>query len=498
MPTHDLLLLSLHELITAIIKSVVTGQAPVSLEWKNTSGESRTEDKFNALIITDLCTCLTTPCWTTAMTLTCCSRGTATLDRKRVRMGLANDMVPAIRTRYEGKEVERVIGAWNDGMAGEVTRKEWEGKGTQVAASYIQDLYAEPWHDVDRYPWMATIEANASAIRDELRRVCAGEAAEKGAAWVTADGDDMEAYGPGWQKLVLQDRRWDAEACRLFPTTCKILKNCGAPCVHTFFARQRSKSGIQPHTDNSNFFVTAHFGLQIPGEDCWIKVGDEKRKWVEEKALVFDSSFVHETKNDATSDRIVLLVRFWHPQLTEVERSALDFIFDALGDPSVLNQRIEPVLDQPNEPNIDKTNDLGLEQPSEALLDQTNELILDQLEEPVLDQPMGAPVEASKSTAEVLGLESSEAVSITLDNSRPQGSTVEDRRRGSIAAEPLGAEQEAERLDGFLADLKSQGLLPGAGGKDDVLAQAPKNRGGRRKAAKARKKASRMGKNKGR
>lgn len=361
-------------------------------------------------------------------------------------MGLADDMVPAIRTRYEGKEVERVVGAWNDGMAGKVTKKEWEGKGTQVAASYIEGLSADPWHGVDLYPWIATIEANAAGIRDELRRVCAGDIQE-GATWVSAVNGTEEAYGPGWQKLVLQDRRWDAEACRLFPTTCEILKACGAPSVHAFFARQRSKSGIQPHTDNSNFFVTAHLGLEVPGSECWIKVGDEKRVWVEGKALALDSSFVHETRNDASSDRVVLIVRFWHPQLTEVERSALDFIFDALDDPSV--------LDKPNAP--------------------------------VLDQPLEPPLEASDPIVDVLEveIEPSEPVSITLDE-RPQG---------SIVAEPLGAEEEAERLDGFLADLKSQGLLPGAGGKDDVLAQAPKNRIGRRKAAKARKKASRPGKN---
>lgn len=391
---------------------------------------------------------VTTPCSPTAaaVTLPCCSQGRAALDRERVWMGLADDMVPAIRTRYQGKEVERVIRAWNDVMAGKVTKKEWEAKGTQVAASYIEGLCADPWHDLDRYPWIATIEANAASIRDELRRVCAGEVQER-AAWVSAVGDGTEeAYGPGWQKLVLQDRRWDVEACRLFPTTCEILKGCGAPSVHAFFARQRSKSGIQPHTDNSNFFVTAHLGLEVPGEDCWIKVGDEKRVWVEEKALALDSSFVHETRNDAASDRIVLLVRFWHPQLTEVERSALDFIFDALDDPSVLDQPNAPVLDEPNEP----------------------------------------PVETSASTADVLELEPSEPVSITLD----------DRPQGSIVAEPLGAAEEAERLDGFLADLKSQGLLPGAGGKDDVLAQAPKNRTGRRKAAKARKRASRPGKRK--
>lgn len=355
----------------------------------------------------------------------------------RAWMGLAEDMIPAIRSRYEGMEVERVVDAWNKGMAGEVTRKKWEGKGSQVAASYIEGLHAEPWHEVDRYPWVASLEANAAAIRDELRRVCTEEL-RGGSSWLRAIGDDAEAYGPGWQRLVLQNRVWDTATCDLFPKTCETLKGCGAPSVDVFFAKQRANSGIMPHTDNSNFFVTAHLALEVPDGDCWIRVGNEKRKWLEGKALVFDSSFVHETRNDGTSNRTVLIVRFWHPQLTQVERRALCFIFSALDDSSILDE------------------------PCEA-------------------------VEAIDSCAGPLELEPSFLVSEAPD-AEPQG---------SIAAEPLGAADEAVRLDSFLADLKAEGLLPGAATtKDELLAKAPKNRNARRSASKARKKSFHSGKGK--
>lgn len=356
---------------------------------------------------------------------------------RRFQMGLVDDILPAIRTRYKDLDVGRVVEAWKRGIAGEVTTKDWEGRGSQVAASYINDLYTEPWHQVREYPWVKLLEENAAIIRQELRHVIDKNAGAD-SAWVAAAGDDAEAYGPGWSKLVLQERVWNSAVCALFPKTYKLVKDCGAPTVEVMFAKQRAESSIQPHTDNSNFFVTAHIGLEIPREKCWIRVGSERREWREDEAFVFDSSFVHETSNDAASDRIILLLRFWHPQLTEVEISALNFIFTALDDPAVL------------------------------------------------DEPVEAGPRAHGSNAKPSEVTADAPVSVTLDT----------QRRGSIAAEPLGAEGEAEKLDGFLADLKSQGLLPNASTADQALAQGPKNRNDRRKASKGKKKSSSPGKGK--
>lgn len=382
-------------------------------------------------------------------------------------MGLADDMVPAIRKRYGDMGAERVVDAWKRVMVGEVTRKEWDGKGAQVAASYVDGLEAEPWHNVDRYPWVSSLEEKASVIRDELRSVLSKGLGE-GAAWAPAAEEDAEAYGPGWQKLVLRNRNWNSAVCGLFPETCEILQGCGAPSYDIFFARQRAGTGIKPHTDNSNFFITAHLPLEVPDEGrCWIRVGTkEKREWRRNKVLAFDSSFVHETANGASSDRIVLLVRFWHPQLTQVEASALDFIFTALDDPSQLDQPYDRTLHAENvEADVKSTESPEIEASSPA------SVALD-------DGSGGTPAPQGRETAQPVSV---------------PGDVVSEE---AISVEPLGDAAEAERLDGFLADLKAEGLLPGAGTKDDVLAQGPKNRSERRKATKARKKASRAGKGK--
>lgn len=40
--------------------------------------------------------------------------------------------------------------------------------------------------------------------------------------------------------------------------------------------------------------------------------------------------------NEGDTDRYVLLIRFWHPDVTSTEREALQYIFDALDGPQAL------------------------------------------------------------------------------------------------------------------------------------------------------------------
>ncbi len=120
-----------------------------------------------------------------------------------------------------------------------------------------------------------------------------------------------------------------------------------------FFARQaKGGTGIELHTDDCNFILTAHLLLDVPpeSESCWIEVAGERRYYDEPgKLLIFDTSYFHRTRNESPSqDRTVLLIRFWHPGLTTVERCALRFLFEAISNPSLAktvldNRRMERV-----------------------------------------------------------------------------------------------------------------------------------------------------------
>lgn len=41
-----------------------------------------------------------------------------------------------------------------------------------------------------------------------------------------------------------------------------------------------------------------------------------------------DTSFEHSTGNPTESDRHVLIIDFWHPELTDAERAGLEYVYD--------------------------------------------------------------------------------------------------------------------------------------------------------------------------
>ena len=85
--------------------------------------------------------------------------------------------------------------------------------------------------------------------------------------------------------------------------------------------------------------------LQVPkGDGCKLTVGGISRPWVEGECLLFDDFFEHSAENrnsglaeeemgvnaDETVSsgiRVVLLLDFWKPDLTEDERDVLHYAF---------------------------------------------------------------------------------------------------------------------------------------------------------------------------
>ena len=95
--------------------------------------------------------------------------------------------------------------------------------------------------------------------------------------WAPAAREEAIAYGPDWRTLVLQDRCvWDITNSSLFPRTTELVKRFKVPSVEVFFARQSPQTGIEPHSDNTNFILTSHLGLDVPEGECWMRVGNEQ------------------------------------------------------------------------------------------------------------------------------------------------------------------------------------------------------------------------------
>jgi hypothetical protein len=192
---------------------------------------------------------------------------------------------------------------------------------------YIDGLTSKPWWDPSSFEWVKGLEDQSAVITAELQSVLQQQEVFQG------DSPAQRLMGVGWTAFRLQRLgNWNEENVGLFPETTRILRSLNIPFAvrGVMFAKQQPGSGVQAHSDGRNFILTAHLGLQIPEqpESCWISVAGEKRSWEKDKVMIFDTSFTHETDNTSDSDRYVLIVDFWHPELTAQEKEALEFIYD--------------------------------------------------------------------------------------------------------------------------------------------------------------------------
>ncbi|KAM3570399.1 hypothetical protein VYU27_007538 [Nannochloropsis oceanica] len=200
----------------------------------------------------------------------------------------------------------------------------------QPSEEYVPGLTAKPWHDPHSFEWVQALEDASPIIQDELRGVLG---AGRDPRDFKGDSNVMTVMGAGWTALRMQRLGlWNDHVCARFPRTLSLLASLSIPFAvrGVMFARQAPGTGVQPHSDGRNFILTLHLGLQVPKEEglCWMRVAEERRGWEEGKAVVIDTTFEHETGNASEEERYVLIIDFWHPELTPVERAALREFYD--------------------------------------------------------------------------------------------------------------------------------------------------------------------------
>ena len=236
----------------------------------------------------------------------------------------------SLRNLADGIELDRNLDSSNELMR-------------QQATSYIDDLSAIPWHEPTKYKWAQKLEQKWTVVRDELRDALADPMALEASGqrvWAGLD-DSIKEYGTGWKTLPLCDRTvWDPVNSALFPRTCALLHKCKVPLIEAFFARMAPESEIKPHSDMCNFVLTSHLGVLVPEGECDITVGDATVEWRNGRVLLFDTSILHAAQNRADTDRYILMMRVYHPELTASERSALQLVFDCLDEPELADDLV--------------------------------------------------------------------------------------------------------------------------------------------------------------
>lgn len=104
---------------------------------------------------------------------------------------------------------------------------------------------------------------------------------------------------------------------------CNITWNSYIPTSWRYLKKQKYLIIISV----SNIRLRCQLPISVQ-EQCWLRVEDEVKYYEEGKIMIFDDSFDHEVLHEGfLSNRVVLLIDFFHPDLTIEEKELLKEYF---------------------------------------------------------------------------------------------------------------------------------------------------------------------------
>jgi len=219
-----------------------------------------------------------------------------------------------------GGRLGRIDAMFSRMARGDVHVEEDEVSGRRYAPGFLEGLTPnKPFHSNEDLPWCAELKGHWAEIRAELHSHL-----DETALWVPgAYAASNKAYAPDWKisGVLVADTWKDDGRWSITQGIIRQLK-CITP-FEVFFARMPPHSTIAAHSDNLNYILTSHLALDLEAGMCSIRVGNQERDWEEGEILVFDTTYIHSAWNDSSRNRYVLVLRFWHPDLTLEERRAI-------------------------------------------------------------------------------------------------------------------------------------------------------------------------------
>ncbi|XP_052565664.1 aspartyl/asparaginyl beta-hydroxylase-like isoform X3 [Culex pipiens pallens] len=187
----------------------------------------------------------------------------------------------------------------------------------------IDSLKSRPFWTVEQTTYSSSLQLIASqwnAIRDEGMRLLNAEGNFKDEAENLRDTGDWKQF-----ELFARGNRI-ANNCAKAPITCKLVEQFTAARTckrgQVKFSVMHPGTHVWPHCGPTNCRIRAHLGLKVPS-GTYLRVAEQTRSWESGQWLIFDDSFEHEVWHNGTGTRLVLIVDFWHPELTETQRKSL-------------------------------------------------------------------------------------------------------------------------------------------------------------------------------
>jgi Aspartyl/Asparaginyl beta-hydroxylase len=181
------------------------------------------------------------------------------------------------------------------------------------------DLPTQPWWEAQQFSLCRDLESMSGQISEEFYRLTSDH--------FQAEMEGIPRVGE-WNVSFLYEaggfrNQRNTDAC---PVTTSIIeahrtiRGLGGLC---YFSCLGPTTTIAPHRGSTNMRLRCHLGIEVPAAGCGIKVGNVERTWEVGRSIVFDDSFEHEAWNSSSQRRVVLIVDFWHPGLSDDEVSLM-------------------------------------------------------------------------------------------------------------------------------------------------------------------------------
>ena len=167
---------------------------------------------------------------------------------------------------------------------------------------------------LERFPWVAHIEASWEVIREEAERLLDVQA--ELANFQDISKDQIEITDDDrWKTFFLYGYGFEAKlGVEMCPRTAALMREIPGMTTAMISILSPHKH-ILDHRGPYKGVLRYHLGLIVPedAEACRIRVGGDVRHWEEGKSMVFDDTFNHEVWNDTDETRVVLFVDVLRP-----------------------------------------------------------------------------------------------------------------------------------------------------------------------------------------
>lgn len=188
----------------------------------------------------------------------------------------------------------------------------------QTPTLWVPGLRSAKTWDCSVFPIVQSLEAQSNLIHQEVMSATALFSAAY--PYLTQAGT--------WQTMFpFRDGNWNFELCRVMPTTCKLLRRApgfpSMPAVPYITANHeevvifRSAPGtsVGLHSGATNAQVNIHLTL-AGGKSTSMQIADDRHQLHDGRALCFQDSFAHSVEHLGDQERISLVVRLMHPEMS--------------------------------------------------------------------------------------------------------------------------------------------------------------------------------------